>query len=116
MTKTPLLVAALALATAVPLTALAAGSDDDTATTATQPQAKTSNSSIKSSIKAQFVGEKNNGFDLSHIDVDVHHRGVVSLEGTVPSQEAADRAVSLARATAGVHDVKNELKIKNQPM
>jgi osmotically-inducible protein OsmY len=36
----------------------------------------------------------------------------VALEGKVASQEAADRAVSIARATDGVRDVKNQLKIK----
>jgi hyperosmotically inducible periplasmic protein len=81
-------------------------------TTSEQATVKTTDSSIKSAIKAQFAAEKNNGFALSQIDVDVNHHGVVSLEGKVASQEAADRAVSIARATDGVHDVKNQLKIK----
>jgi osmotically-inducible protein OsmY len=34
------------------------------------------------------------------------------LEGKVSSQDAADRAVSIARATDGVTEVKNQLKIK----
>ena len=68
-------------------------------------------SSIKSSIKAQFASDSYKG--LSHIDVDVDHNGIVSLEGKVPSQEASDRAIAIARATQGVREVKSELKIKN---
>ncbi len=49
---------------------------------------------------------------LSHIDVDVGDHGIVSLEGKVPSQEAADRAISIARGTDGVREVKSELKVK----
>jgi osmotically-inducible protein OsmY len=111
MKKTPLLVAAVAcsLATLGPAVVLAS-SDADTVTG--QPQVETKNSSIKSSIKAQYVAEEKNGFGLSHIDVDVNHHGVVSLEGKVSSQDAADRAVSIARATDGVTEVKNQLKIK----
>ena len=37
--------------------------------------------------------------------------GSVELEGKVPSQEAADRAISIARATDGVREVKNQLKV-----
>ena len=36
--------------------------------------------------------------------------GVVTLTGTVRSQGEADRAVQLTRSTAGVKDVKSELK------
>jgi osmotically-inducible protein OsmY len=111
MKKTPLLIAAVACSftTLVPLAVLAS-SDPDTANA--QPQVETNDASIKSSIKAQFVGETTNGFGLSHIDVDVNKHGVVSLEGKVASQDAADRAVSIARATQGVREVKNQLKIK----
>ena len=111
MKTTSLLIAAVACSftTLVPLAVLA--SPDADAVNA-QPQGKTTDSSIKSSIKAQFALEKYNGFGLSQIDVDVNHHGVVSLEGKVSSQDAADRAVSIARATEGVRDVKNQLKIK----
>ena len=107
MNKVPSLIATLActFATVMPLTALASS---DT----TQPQVENKDSSIKSSIKAQFGELKNSGVDLSRIDVDVNHHGVVSLEGEVASQQAADRAVSIARATDGVREVKNQLKIK----
>ena len=111
MKKTPLLIAAVACSftTLAPLAVLASPDAD---TVNAQPQLKTSDSSIKSSIQAQFAGDTSNGFGLSKIDVDVNDHGVVSLEGRVSSQEAADRAVSIARATQGVREVKNQLKIK----
>jgi len=34
------------------------------------------------------------------------------LKGKVPSQDAADRAIAIARATAGVREVKSALKIR----
>jgi hyperosmotically inducible periplasmic protein len=111
MKKTPVFIAAMACSftTLAPLAVLA--STDVDATTA-QPQVENKDSSIKSSIKAQFATETHNGVGLSQIDVDVNHHGVVSLEGRVASQDAADRAVSIARATDGVREVKNQLKIK----
>jgi osmotically-inducible protein OsmY len=111
MKKTPLLIAAVACSftTLAPLAVLASP-DVDSATA--QPQVETRDSSIKSSIKAQYAAETNNGFGLSKIDVDVNDHGVVALEGKVASQEAVDRAVSIARATEGVREVKNQLKIK----
>lgn len=37
--------------------------------------------------------------------------GVVTLEGTVPSQPDADRAIAIARKVRGVRDVKSDLKV-----
>jgi osmotically-inducible protein OsmY len=113
MKKKPLLIAAMACSftTLVPLSVLA---NPDTDAVNTQPQGDIKDSSIKATIKAQFATEQYNGFGLQHIDVDVNHHGVVSLEGKVSSQEAADRAVSIARATQGVREVKNQLKVKTE--
>lgn len=109
MKKTHLLVAAVACSfTAVaPLAALASSAPDSMNG---QPPVVLTDSSIKSSIKAQFASDSYKG--LSRIDVDVDHHGIVSLEGKVPSQDAADRAISIARATDGVREVKSELKVK----
>ena len=113
MNKTPLLIAAIACSVAMlaPLTARADADTVNAQTTNTQAPVVIKDSSIKSSIKAKFAADSYNDFALSHIDVDVDHHGVVALEGKVPSQEAADRAVSLARATDGVREVKNQLKV-----
>ena len=110
MKKTPLLIAALAcsIATLAPLVVLASPATD---AGTMQPPVVIKDSSIKSSIKAQFAADSYKG--LSHIDVDVDHSGIVSLEGKVPSQEAAERAISIARATDGVREVKSELKVKH---
>ena len=111
MKKTALLIAAVAcsVATLAPLSALASPDPD---TVSAQPPVETKDASIKSSIKAQYAADTYNGFGLKHVDVDVNHHGVVSLEGKVASQEAIDRAVSIARATDGVREVKNQLKVK----
>ena len=115
MKKTPLLIAAVAcsFATLAPVAALASPDADTVNADAasTQPPVVIKDSSIKSSIKAKFASDSYNDFALSHIDVDVNDHGVVALEGKVPSQEAADRAVSIARATDGVREVKNQLKV-----
>jgi hyperosmotically inducible periplasmic protein len=107
MNKTPTLTAAVAcsLAALAPFAALAATDMDST-----QPTIVIKDSSITSSIKAQLASDPYKG--LSHIDVDTDHHGVVTLEGKVPSQDAADRAISIARATEGVRTVKSKLKVK----
>lgn len=109
MQKTPLLIAAVAcsFAALAPFTVLAATTPD---AVNSQPPVVVKDSSIKSSIKAQLASDAFKG--LSHIDVDVDDNGVVTLEGKVPSQEAADRAIAIARSTQGVREVKSALKIK----
>ncbi len=111
MKKTTLLVAALACTTAA-LAPLAVIAGPGSEPVAAQPPVVIKDSSIKSSIKAQFASDTYKG--LSLIDIDVEHHGVVSLEGKVPSQEAADRAISIARATEGVRGVKSKLRVKRE--
>ncbi len=67
-------------------------------------------SSITSSIKAQLKADPFKG--LSEVRVETDDHGVVTLEGKVPSQEALDRALGIARGTEGVRTVKSELKVK----
>jgi hypothetical protein len=98
---------ACALAALTPLTALAVPASDMDSTRTTLV---ISDSSITSSIKAQLASDTFKG--LSHIDVDTDDHGVVTLKGKVPTQGAADRAISIARATDGVRAVKSSLKVK----
>jgi hyperosmotically inducible protein len=63
---------------------------------------------IKSKIAAQYVGEDT--LDKSDIDVDVK-KGVVVLNGAVRSSAAKTRATAIAKATDGVTNVTNNLKI-----
>jgi hyperosmotically inducible periplasmic protein len=109
MKKTPTLTATVAysLAALAPFAALAtAAADMD----GTQPTLVIKDSSITSSIRAQLASDPFKG--LSHIDVDTDDQGVVTLRGKVPTQDAADRAISIARATEGVRTVKSALKVK----
>ena len=65
---------------------------------------------IKSKIYAQFMADWNTVLDDSDIDVDVD-RGAVTLNGTVKSAEARTKAVTIARATDGVKNVRDNLRI-----
>jgi|GEM_PF-902435 hyperosmotically inducible protein len=109
MKKTPTLTAAVAcsLAALAPFVALATPAPD---MESTQPTVVIKDSSITSSIKAKLASDPSKG--LSHIDVDTDDHGVVTLKGKVPTQDAADRAISIARATEGVRTVKSALKVK----
>ena len=109
MKKTPTLTAAVAcsLAALAPLAAFATPALD---LGSPEPTLVIKDSSITSSIKAQLASDPSKG--LSHIDVDTDDHGVVTLKGKVPTQDAADRAISIARATEGVRMVKSALKVK----
>ena len=95
------------IAAMAPLAALA---DPVPAVDSTQSSLVIKDSSINSSIKAQYASSPYKG--LSHIRVDTDHHGVVTLKGKVPTQDAADQAISIARATDGVRSVKSGLKIR----
>jgi hyperosmotically inducible periplasmic protein len=63
---------------------------------------------ITTKVKSSFVGV--DVLDGSDIDVDTSGH-VVTLRGTVPSEAARTRALSLAKRVDGVTSVKDELKI-----
>lgn len=91
-----------------PVAAYAADSATDT--DRTHPKTFVKDSAITTKIKAKLADEKISS--LAHIKVDTHSKGAVVLSGKVTSQEEADKAVSIARATEGVTSVKSNLKIK----
>ena len=66
-------------------------------------------SSITSSIKAQY--EADHGGGLGHVRVDTDDHGVVKLNGEVNSQAAADRAIAIAKATDGVREVRSDIEV-----
>lgn len=66
---------------------------------------------IKSKIYSQFLTE--DSLENSDIDVDVE-AGVVTLHGSVASAAGRTRAVAIAKATDGVKNVKDSLKIAKQ--
>src|SRR5688572_31335667 len=59
-------------------------------------------------VHSEFVNE--DVLNGSNIDVDVKN-GVVTLQGTVPSEAARARALELARKNDGVKNVVDQLKI-----
>lgn len=67
---------------------------------------------ITTKVKASFVGDKKlKGSDI-HVDTD--HNGVVVLSGYVKSDLARAHAISVARETKGVHEVKDELRLTKE--
>jgi hyperosmotically inducible periplasmic protein len=65
---------------------------------------------IKSKIYAQYLADWNTVLDDSDIDIDVENN-MVTLNGTVKSNEAKAKAVSIAKATDGVKGVKDNLRV-----
>jgi hyperosmotically inducible protein len=68
--------------------------------------------SISTAVQAKLTGDRLSNF--ARVDVDTE-RGVVSLNGVVPSAEQRARAEELTRQVSGVVRVNNNLQIQNQP-
>ena len=61
---------------------------------------------ITASIKSKLIADN----ELKAIDINVDtSKGVVTLTGAAPNAKAVERATTIARATDGVSDVKNNL-------
>ena len=67
-------------------------------------------SEITSKIKTKLAAEHITS--LGHIHVDTDKDGIVWLSGTAHSQEAVDKAVSIARETEHVKSVHSDLTVK----
>ena len=73
--------------------------------------AKVSDDDIADRIEAKYYRDENVGSN----DIDVSaNAGVVTLSGTVDTESERRRAVMLARRTAGVKDVNDELKVESR--
>jgi len=68
----------------------------------------TDDANITAKIKTKYIADK--AISAWDINVDTY-RGVVSLYGRVPSQEVANRAVTLARGVEGVRQVNSKLTV-----
>ena len=99
-----ILVAAALLGSAAVMAAPDSDQDRDS------PKAFVKDSAITTKIKTKLAAEHITSLARIHVDTDAN--GVVLLHGTVHSQEAADKAVSIARETEGVKDVHSKLKVK----
>lgn len=74
------------------------------------PKAFVKDSVITTKIKSRLATEHLTSLGRIHVDTDAN--GVVWLTGSARSQEAIDRAVSIARDTEGVKDVKSTLELR----
>ncbi len=88
-----------------PVIALAEDADADRS----HPQAFVKDSVITTKVKSKLAAEHIKSLGRIHVDTD--ENGVVWLRGSAHSQEAADRAVSIARETEGVTDVHSYIKV-----
>jgi hyperosmotically inducible protein len=105
-------VAAVAMAAAMSLGASAQGTAPRQNPPAGQEQKQSGNvfkdGWITMKIHSAFIPEQ--ALEGSNIDVDTTN-GVVSLNGTVPTEAAKGRAVALAKATDGVKSVTDKLRV-----
>lgn len=68
----------------------------------------TDDTTITVRIKNKYLADE--AVDAGSINVE-SYRGAVTLYGSVPSQEMANRAVELARSTAGVKQVDSSITV-----
>ena len=90
----------------LPIAGYAADSDSSSAT------AFVKDSAITTEIKADLAEKRLSS--LMHVSVNTDDHGMVTLSGTVPSQDAASRAVSIARGVKGVTSVENHLQVASE--
>lgn len=89
----------------------AVGGNGSAEATASQVQPGPNDAAITSAVRAAFQQDEM----LAATDIDVvTEEGVVMLDGRLPSGRAANRAVSLARATEGVRRVISRLELGSQ--
>jgi hyperosmotically inducible protein len=91
-----------------PVAVRAADGDSDRA----HPSAFVKDSVITTKVKAKLAADKLGSLAQIHVDTD--RNGMVVLSGNAKSQERADAAASIARATEGVTSVRNDIKIKSE--
>jgi len=107
--KSRTLLTLLAIASlSAPVIVLAA---EDADADRSHPVAFVKDSVITTKIKSKLAAEHIKSLGRVHVDTD--ENGVVWMRGTARSQEAADRAVSIARDTEGVTDVRSHIRVRH---
>jgi len=106
--KTTLATSIVAFSMLVGPVAVLAAPDSDS--DRSHPSAFVKDSEITSKIKTKLAAEHLTS--LGHIHVDTDKDGIVWLSGTAHSQEAVDKAVSIARETEHVKSVHSDLTVK----
>ena len=74
------------------------------------PKAFVKDSAITTKVKTKLAAAHITSLGNIHVDTDAD--GVVWLHGTAHTQEAADKAVAIARETEGVKAVHSRIKVK----
>lgn len=82
----------------------------DSDTDRTHPVAFVKDSAITTAIKTKLAADHITSLGRIHVDTDKD--GVVWLSGSARTQEAADKAMSIARDTEHVRSVHSDIKIK----
>ncbi len=95
-------------AMSAPVIVLAAGDAD---ADRSHPKAFVKDSVITTKVKSKLAAEHIKSLGRVHVDTD--ENGVVWLRGTAGTQEAADKAISLARETEGVTSVRSHIKVRH---
>jgi len=106
--KTRFLTTCVVVATLLGSAVAWAGEDSDT--DRSRPTTFVKDSAITTSIKTQLAAEHMTSLGRIHVDTDKN--GVVWLTGSARTQEAADKAASIARDTEHVKAVHNDIKVK----
>jgi len=88
----------------------AAAIADDASSVGTSTVVFVKDSAITTKIKSKLAAEHLTSLGRIHVDTD--ENGIVWLSGTARSQQAIDKAVSLARDTEHVKSVHNDLTIR----
>ena len=110
MNSKAIIAGVIAAALAGPVSVLAA---DSTVADSSNPPHYVKDSAITSAVKTKLAAEHLSS--LTRIKVDTDRNGTVWLSGTTDTQEAADRAVDIARNTAGVAKVKSTIVVNPEP-
>ncbi len=74
------------------------------------PKTFVKDSAITAKIKTKLASEHLSSLADLRVDTDDH--GVVWLRGTAKSEEAADKAIEIARNTEGVTSVKSDIRVR----
>jgi len=88
----------------------ASGSTNPVSEAAGKVAEKVDDVAITSAVKAKLIGDSQ--VAARKIDVDTKD-GVVTLTGTVSSQQEKDKAIQIARATKGVQRVEDQLTVRS---
>ena len=83
---------------------------DDKDSDRDHPKVFVKDSAITAKIKSKLAAEHMASLTRMHVDTDAH--GVVWLSGNAKSHAEIDKAVSIARETEGVTEVKNHLRVR----